>query len=322
MEIKQLKVENLKQENELLLQELETAYKNMAIILEQSKAEMEITYKELDDRYQGLENLYSQLSKKENMLIHMEKLSSIGQFITEIVHELNNPLTVISGMTDLVLLDPTLPEKTAKKLSSIPKQVKRMTSYLSRFKSLAYKGKEDFHRFNINESLEEFIATIEIIRPKNITIKSNLCFDNLAVNGDQYQLVQIYLNLAKNAFDAMESKGTSFLISSKRVSKKWLIDENYLSNVFCISKQKWQEILNNNDEFVLLEFKDDGPGIADEIITSIFDAFFTTKKRGKGTGLGLSIATDITVRHNANLAIKSIVNEGTTFQFIMPLSVV
>jgi signal transduction histidine kinase len=319
MEVEQLKTKNLAEENKLLLEELETAYKNMTIILEQSKAEMDIAYKELDERYQALENLYSQLSKKENMLIHMEKLSSIGQFITEIIHELNNPLTVISGMTDLVLMDPALPKEMAAKLNKIPKQVTLMTNYLSRFKSMAYKGKEDFTCFNLNESLEEFIATIAIIRPKSITIQSELCSDKLFVNGDKYQLMQIYLNLAKNAFDAMESKGKSFTISSQYVTKNWVIEENNMSSISSISDQKWNKILKENNEFAFLEFKDDGSGIPKDIITNIFDAFFTTKGRGKGTGLGLSIATDITERHNASLGIKSIMNEGTTFQFIIPL---
>ena len=87
---------NLVEENKLLLSELEEAYKNMELILEQSSREKELAYDALQQKFQTLEDLYAEMTNKENLLIHLEKLSSIVQFIAEIVHELNNPLTLIS----------------------------------------------------------------------------------------------------------------------------------------------------------------------------------------------------------------------------------
>ena len=98
-------INSIKNENRILLAELEEAYKNMEAILVQAEREKEITYRELEHKYTALQNAYTELSQKENMLIHMEKLSSIGQFITEIVHELKNPLTVIAAATDISLLN-------------------------------------------------------------------------------------------------------------------------------------------------------------------------------------------------------------------------
>ena len=313
------RISYLETENSKLLSELETAYKNMATILEQSEIEMQIAYNELDERYNALENLYRQLSNKENMLIHMEKLSSIGQFISEIIHELNNPLAAISGLTDLVLMDESLSEKTRERLSKIPIQVKRMNNYLTRFKGMAYKGKEDFTEFDLNDCLKEFLATLEIISPKKIVINSEICDAELIVNGDRYQLVQIFLNLAKNAFDAMENKGTSFTVTSRKIPKSWLSNDSNICSISSQTYEEWMKIVKNKSEFALIEFKDNGSGIPKEIMGDIFDAFFTTKERGKGTGLGLSIATDITKRHNSNLFLKSKIGEGTTFQFVMPL---
>ena len=183
---------NLVLENRRLLNELETAYLKMEKILEQTNREKEIAYRELQRKFDSLENLYQELSKKENLLIHMEKLSSIGQFISEIIHELNNPLAAISGLTDLVLMDESLSEKTRERLSKIPIQVKRMNNYLTRFKGMAYKGKEDFTEFDLNDCLKEFLATLEIISPKKIVINSEICDAELIVNGDRYQLVQIF----------------------------------------------------------------------------------------------------------------------------------
>jgi len=136
----------LKNENRILLAELEEAYKNMESILVQTEREKELTYRELESKYTALQQTYTELSKKENMLIHLEKLSSIGQFITEIVHELKNPLTVIASATEIALLN-DIPDESRELLEKIPEQVKRMSGLLGRFKAMAYKEKENMRSF-------------------------------------------------------------------------------------------------------------------------------------------------------------------------------
>ncbi|MEJ2053693.1 MAG: HAMP domain-containing sensor histidine kinase [Calditrichaceae bacterium] len=281
-------LKKLKSENRILLAELEEAYKSMEAILVQTEKEKEITYRELENKYTALQHTYSELSRKENMLIHMEKLSSIGQFITEIVHELKTPLTVISSATEIVLLN-ELPEESRDILSKIPEQVKRMSGMLGRFKAMAYKEKEKFTCFDINLNLNDFIETLELITPKSIEISCDLSEDELKVKGDAYQLTQIYLNLAKNAFDAMDD-----------VSDACLSIKTRLVNA--------------------IEITDNGPGIPDDNLEFLFDTFFTTKERGKGTGLGLSIAKDIAKKFYGNIAVKSKKSKGTTFQIFIPIA--
>lgn len=309
----------LAEENQRLLTELEIAYKNMEMILRQSEKEKAIAYKELEDKFNTLEKLYSELSNKENMLVHLEKLSSIGQFITEIIHELKNPLTVISGMSDLLLIDEELPDKAREMVKKIPVQVKRMNGYLSRFRSMAYKGRQHFTIFNINDNLNDFIETVELIKPKNVKVYPQLSEDYIPVNGDPYQTMQIFLNLAKNAFDALKKEGGSFTIASQKIDGNGLKKYEDSEYIPCQNNQVWQEIVKNNSKFSEITFSDDGPGIPSEVLPHIFEAFFTTKERGKGTGLGLSIATDITKRHNANLMVHSGSSKGTTFKLIMPV---
>lgn len=309
---------HLKKENALLLAELESAYQNMARILEQSSIEKEIAYRELEKKFSALEELYAELSNKENMLIHLEKLSSIGQFITEIIHELKNPLTVISGVAEMVLMDEILSDDHRQKINRIPQQVKRMSDYLNRFRAMAYKGREDFKYFDLNENLLDFVGTIEIIKPKEIKIVTDLAVEQLYIYGDPYQTTQIYLNLAKNAFDAMQECGKRFLINSRLVNKNWVTEDRNIADVYCQSRAEWETITDEHEEFALVEFSDEGDGIPEDLISNIFEAFFTTKKRGMGTGLGLSIAADITKRHHGNLAVKSQHKQGTTFQLLVP----
>ena len=311
-------VDELKAENRLLLDELATAYQNMEAILLQTSREKEIAYKELDNKFQLLQSTYEELSRNENMLIHLEKLSSIGQFITEIVHELNNPLTIISGITELILLQDT-PNCFKEQLEKIPEQVDRMSNYLNRFKAMAYKSKEEFQNFDINSNLANFLKTIEIVKPKDIQIESNLSSNALFVSGDPYQINQIYLNLAKNAFDAMSENGSILYISSDELTADELTDSQIIGHYYCQTKKKWESILNESQKFAVVEFKDDAGGIPSELISEIFTPFFTTKERGKGTGLGLSIATDIAKRHNANLAVQSGLGNGTSFKLLLPI---
>jgi len=117
------------------------------------------------------------------------------------------------------------------------------------------------------------------------------------VRGDIYQLTQIYLNLAKNAFDAMDEKNDAHLI----IKTKLLTADQVRSNesaYYCQKEEIWNEILKSNEKFAMVEFIDNGNGIPKENLEYLFDTFFTTKERGKGTGLGLSISMDIAKKLN------------------------
>ena len=248
----------------------------------------------------------------------MEKLSSIGQFITEIVHELKNPLTVIAAATDIALLN-ELPEESKSVLSKIPEQVKRMSGMLSRFKAMAYKEKEKFKCVDINKNLKDFFETLDLITPKSIHVQTELCDADLIVKGDVYQLTQIYLNLAKNAFDVLERKEDAQLII-----KSALVESSEINSIpsenYCQDPEVWKNILRTVKNFACIEFIDNGFGIPEENMQFLFETFFTTKERGKGTGLGLSISMDIANKHNGNIVFTSGVGEGTSVKILIPIS--
>ena len=247
----------------------------------------------------------------------MEKLSSIGQFITEIVHELKNPLTVIGAAADIALLK-DLAEETRNVLNKIPEQVNRMQALLGRFKAMAYKEKEKFQPIDINKTLKDFIETLHLITPKSIEVSFDLSKDKMMVKGDVYQLTQIYLNLAKNAFDLLDGEYDAKLeIKTKQINRAEA--KKNQSKFFCQKKDVWKNILRAYENFALIEFVDNGPGIPEENMFFLFDTFFTTKERGKGTGLGLAISQDIAIKHNANIIFNSKVEKGTTVQIYIPI---
>jgi len=305
-------------ENHKLLDELETAYKDMEVILEHSEREKQIIYQELQQKFDALKSLYDELSNKENMLIHLEKLSSVGQFIAELIHELSNPLTAISAQSELILMN-NQDENLKIRLEQISSNSKRMGAILKRFKAMAYKSKENFQVFDLTKNLTECLATIELIKPRSVEINMEFGKTNLMVKGDPYQTSQIFLNMAKNAFDAMSSQGSILTVCSDSINSDRIINSEIIGRYYCQPKEKWQKLLKLYDNFALVSFKDQGTGIPEEIISGIFNPFFTTKDRDKGTGLGLSISSDIAIRHNGNIAVKSDWGTGTTFQILIPI---
>ena len=311
-------IKSMKRDNKQLLSELEMTYKSLEEVLEQTSKEKEITYQELQDNFNALEQSYQELSKKENLLVHLEKLSSIGQFITEIIHELKNPITVIAAHTEMAfMMEPA--EEIKEQLQQISIQIGQMSDYLNRFRNMAYKGQENFIVFDLNQNLYECLSVLEIIHPRDVKVEVDFCDENLLISGDQYQTNQIFLNLAKNAFDAIKTHGDLLQVRSRLVTTEWIVEEKKIADNFCLSEKEWQKILTEVDEFALIEFEDNGAGISSENIADLFDAFFTTKKSSKGLGLGLSISTDIAKRHKANIAVKSETGLGTTFQVLFPL---
>lgn len=318
MDKKEKSIDELKTENEVLLKELQNSYENTLVLLEQSSKEKEIAYQELEKKYMALERLYQELSDKENMLIHLDKLSSIGQFIVEIIHELKNPLSVVSVNSELLLLaDP--PEDMKDKIERISKSSDRMADYLDRFHRMIYKENENFRVFDLNENLTEFLDTIEIIKPKSMKIIVNMCTEKYQIKGDPYQLQQIFFNIAKNAFDAMKDHEQELSIDVQTVTSEALKNDSAISSCSCQAEKRWNVILGEYQRFVIIKFLDKGSGIADENLKNIFQAFYTSKSRGEGTGLGLSISSDIIRNHNGNIAVESSVGKGTAFQIILPV---
>jgi signal transduction histidine kinase len=163
-------------------------------------------------------------------------------------------------------------------------------------------------------------VTIEIIKPKEMVIETALCKDQLLVKGDPYQTNQIFLNIAKNAFDAMRERGQALRITTKRVESGRLGDYEEMDWVYCQQEKEWEKIKSASTHFALVGFEDQGVGMSQTLLKEIFHPFFTTKERGQGTGLGLSICRDITLRHGGNLTVKSEIDKGTTFEFLLPMT--
>lgn len=252
--------------------------------LKESEEIIEAKNRELSASLEKLKSMQSEL-------IEAEKMSSLGLLAGGLAHELNNPLTGILGLTQLSLRETLATDPQYRNLKSIETSVFQCKKIIGEL--LMYSGREKFkfEPVNINETIESALSLAEDI-VENAKIEIIKQFDGglQFVNGSLPQLELVFVNLIRNAADAMPVGG-KLTITTKSVKMS----------------------------SVEISFTDTGEGIPAENIKKIFDPFFTTKQIGKGTGLGLSISSSIIRAHNGDIKVASELGKGSTFTVIIPV---
>jgi len=231
----------------------------------------------------------------QQQLIQSEKLSAIGELISGIAHELNNPLTGVMGYSQLLQLREDLDTPAKENLHKINNLALRCQKIVQNLLSFARKQKPERTLTDINEIIEK---TLELrsyeFQVNNIELYRSLDSKLPRTIADAHQLQQVFLNILTNAEQAMlESKGSG--------------------HIYIRTKTDLQK------SHIVVEIKDDGPGIPEKHLNKIFDPFFTTKEVGKGTGLGLSLSYGMIKEHGGNIYVHSRVNEGSTFFVELPI---
>lgn len=247
-----------------------------------------------------LEKTTKELEKREQELIHQDKMASLGKLSASVVHEINNP---ISGLLNLVLLlkriiqegHPTPQEikQFHKYLSLMESEIRRVSRITSNLLTFSKGRKTEFNQVNLNQLAEEVLFLCgNMFKINQVTICKDLAPNLPDIIADGEQLKQVIINLVSNGLEAMEGQREKVLeIKTKEKNK-----------------------------LVLLIFKDNGPGIATEDQQKIFEPFFTTKKKGKGVGLGLSVVYGIIKQHCGSIELESSPGQGTCFTISLPLT--
>jgi signal transduction histidine kinase len=239
-------------------------------------------------------NLYKQLQETQSQLIQAEKMSALGQLAGGLAHEINNPLSGILGLTQLVLEKTGPGAETRQDLEDIEKAVFRCKKIITSLLSFARQEKTRMEPVSINEAIEEtLVLCARQMELKRIKIVRLYGTGLPMVNADFQQLMQVFLNLLTNAKDAMPDSGT---LTIKTLPVK----------------------LADGGTMVAISFSDTGSGIPHEIMARIFDPFFTTKPVGKGTGLGLSVCLGIINKHNGTISAESEAGKGSVFTLHLP----
>jgi len=226
---------------------------------------------------------YEDLRRTQEQLLQSEKMSAVGQLISGVAHELNNPLTAILGYAQL-LEGAGLEPRSADYVRKLFKQAQRTHRVVQNLLSFARQRKPQKQEVDLRKVLEESLTLREYdLKVNNVSLEREIPDDLPSVVADPHQLEQVFLNVINNALDAMvEGSGSGVL--RVRVFKK--------------------------DAYVCVEFDDSGPGIKDP--SRIFDPFYTTKSVGKGTGLGLSICYGIVKEHGGEIVARNRDEGGAT----------
>ncbi|BAZ12673.1 multi-sensor signal transduction multi-kinase [Calothrix sp. NIES-4071] len=292
-------------------------------------------YHRAQEKSNDLEQALLKLQQTQSQLVHTEKISSLGQMVAGVAHEVNNPVGFINGnlahvnqyVDDLVnllnLYQKHLPSPPAEieeeietidleyLLEDLPKMISSMKLGTTRIKEIMQSLRnfsrndgDDKRAVDIHEGIE---ATLMILshklkaKPERPAIEIIKNYSDLPpVDCFPGQLNQVFMNLIANAIDALEetNQGKSYQQINNQIT------------ITTTAKNGW----------VTISIADNGMGMAEEIKQKLFNAFFTTKPEGKGTGLGLSISHKIVVeKHNGKLYCESLPGKGTKFIIEIPL---
>jgi two-component system NtrC family sensor kinase len=237
-----------------------------------------------------IEDISARVQLEEQLQIS-EKMASIGLLAAGVAHEVNTPLTGISSFTQMLLQGADENDPRTKVLEKIERQTFRAAKIVNGLLNLARPAQFDSGPVDVNGVINDVLSLLEHqLRTGSIRVRKELSSEPLIVQGIEYKLQQVFLNLFLNARDAMPKGG-------------------------------WLTILSRPDAAgAVVEIGDTGSGIPAEQLSRIYDPFFTTKEIGKGTGLGLSITYGILQEHEGTIACDSSIGHGTRFTLSLPLA--
>ena len=234
-----------------------------------------------------------QLQEVQRQLIQAEKMSAVGRMLSGVAHELNNPLTVIMGHTDLArrrLVASGANEKEITFMTMLHEQGDRCRKIVANLLQFARQEKPHLERVRLNDVVEQALQLREYeITTRNIKLVREYDPTNPFFAADRNKIVQVVLNLINNAHDAIRDAGRPGTIRVRTFA---------------------------DQDTVRLEFLDTGTGLREP--ERVFDPFYTTKEVGQGTGLGLSVCYGIVEEHNGSITADNW-EQGARFVIVMPI---
>ncbi len=256
--------------------------------------ELDEMRKKLLDYYENLENKVAtrsmDLQRAQFQIVHQEKMASIGLLAAGIAHEIGNPLTAISSLTQL--LARRLKDETNQNyLNTIMKNIDRISRIVRELVDFSRPSSFESRLTNINDIMQAAVGIVKYDRrSKNINFRLKLDpeIPHTVLVADQ--LLQVFINILFNAVDAMEGYGNDLSVQTAV-----------------------------EDDTIIIRIEDTGSGIPQVNLNKIFEPFYTTKGVGKGTGLGLSVSYGIIRNFNGKISVESTEGKGSVFSIRLPV---
>lgn len=254
-------------------------------VLAIDKAQLYVSYQEQVAR---LEEMLRELERTQEQLLRSEKLASIGLLAGGLAHEINNPLTVILGRTEMLLA--AVPEGRRRRELEIIHEQSRRIADLVRSLLACSRGhaQREMAPLAVETLLADVLAAVAEGRPAGVAVEAEIAPDLPPVQANRRLLEQVFGNIIRNAYQAMPQGGRLHVRAAA------------------------------HDDRVAVALADSGPGIAPDDLPLIFDPFFTTRRESGGTGLGLAVANGIVASHGGEIKVQSTPGQGTVFTVELP----
>jgi len=229
----------------------------------------------------------------EGELRQAQKMESIGTLAGGIAHDFNNILSAIMGFTDLALMRTTDNPAVQEDLNQVRKASVRAANLVRQILTFSRRGPQERYPLQISLILKEAMKLLRPSIPSTITIDLDINSE-VTVLADPTQIHQLIMNLATNAYHAMEEHGGVLTIGLTEIDQ------------------------TPSGKAAQLTVKDTGSGMTETTMARIFEPYFTTKEQGKGTGLGLDVVHGIVIGHQGQITVQSKLGGGTTFTVTLP----
>ena len=275
--------------------DLAHSFNGMSLQLRAANEEIVLWAKTLEDR---VEQKTKELNRAHDHVMHVEKMASIGKMAAVVAHEVNNPLSGILTYAKLIRkwvasgqAEHEKREEAMQCLDLIATESRRCGDLIKNLLSLSRTSPMNVQSTDLHAVINRCLMLVRHqLELGGVELQLNLAKNLPLVSCDPAQIEQVFLALIMNAKDAMPRGGNL-----------------------------WIETRMSDDESeVEIQVRDDGAGIAPDVLPHIFEPFLTTKESGHGVGLGLAISRGIVERHNGRIAVQSELGRGTTFSVTLP----
>ncbi len=243
--------------------------------------------------------------KIETHLRQTQKIEALGSLAGGIAHDFNNILTPIIGFTEMTMDEIKKGTSSWENLQEVQDASYRAKELVGRILAFSRKGEQHLQSADLVSVLKEVIQLLRASIPSTIEISQQIDEQELYILADSTQIHQVVMNLANNACHAMRDQRGVLTISLNTVSfskKQYLVNDMLPAGSYC-----------------RLSVSDTGEGMTEDLMSRIFEPYFTTKKAGEGSGLGLSVVHGIVESHGGYIDIRSSPGSGTTFTIFFPL---
>lgn len=263
---------------------------------------------------QAFNHMIGELELRQKRLLRSEKLASLGTMLAGVAHELNNPLSNISLSCQILLeeVGECDPEEGRELLEQIDEQTERARKIVRALLDFARDKPVKREKVRLAALFDEVLLFLRGETPPGVSIVAEIPAE-IVLQADRRRLEQAFLNLIKNALEAIGDSGEIRIRAAKhRLTKESFAagqghDTRFLGKCY------------PGAEAIDIEIRDSGPGIPADVLPRIFDPFFTTKDVGRGMGLGLFIVYEIVEEYNGCISVDSEPGRGTAFHIRLPL---